>query len=219
MSTREREPVLAGVERADAVGELLGQHRQHAVDEVDARRAQPRLVVDRRVPRHVVAHVGDVHAEKHAPVLGALDADRVVEVARVDRVDGEGEAVADVSAVGLARERLLDVDAQRLGLARATSSGNSVRRPCSRMMISISMPGSPSRPTISSTKPCAEWLRDGIAGEPHDDDVAGRRLADRVRGDEDVVADAAVGRRDDADGAVPCRSGRRRWCSRARRSA
>ncbi len=33
----------------------------------------------------------------------------------------------------------------------------------------------------------------GVAGESDDDDVAGRRIPDRVGGDEDVVADAAVG--------------------------
>ena len=58
-----------------------------------------------------MAYVGDVHAENHAPVLGVPDADRVVEVACVDRVDGDGEAVPNVPAVWLVAKSLIDVEA------------------------------------------------------------------------------------------------------------
>ena len=63
-----------------------------------------------------MTHVGDVHAENHAAILGVFDADRVVEVARVHGVDGEGESLADVSAVGLARERIVYVEPDASGL-------------------------------------------------------------------------------------------------------
>ncbi len=64
---------------------------------------------------HVVAHVGDVHA-KAQQAVDVLDRDGVVEVARVDRVDREGEAVADVATARIGGERLGDVELDLLGL-------------------------------------------------------------------------------------------------------
>ena len=57
-----------------------------------------------------------MYAEDDATVLGVADADRVVEVASVDGVDREREALANVSAVGLATQRLVDVEPNRGGL-------------------------------------------------------------------------------------------------------
>ena len=147
-----------------------------------------------------MAHVGDVHAEQHPAVLGVLDADRVVEVARVDGVDREGVAVADVSAVGLAGQRLLDIDAQLRGLG-----GDRLGELRAQAVLADGDLDLDARVALSAHDLLDVALRRmvarRIAGEPRHDDVAGLRVADRVGGDEDVVADAAVGGRDDADGA------------------
>ncbi len=95
---REDQPVLARHERADAVGEVLGQHRDDAVDEIRARRAHIGLAVERRPLAHVVAHVGDVNADLDGPVALVDDVDGVVEVLGVDRVDGEDAGLAEVAA-------------------------------------------------------------------------------------------------------------------------
>ena len=92
------EAVLFGVEAADAVGEARRQHRQDAVDEVDRVAALEGLLVEGAALRHVVADVGDVHPEAQLPVGQGFDRDRVVEVAGVEPVDGEGAQVAQVAA-------------------------------------------------------------------------------------------------------------------------
>ncbi len=126
-----------------------------------------------------MAHVGDVHAQKHAPVLGVLDADGVVEVARIDRVDGEGVAVAYVPSVGLASERLFDVDAQLLGLAshHLGELGAQAVLPDGDLDLDAGI-------ALAADDLLDEALRRvvarRVAGEPDDDDVAGRRIADRV---------------------------------------
>jgi hypothetical protein len=100
-----REAVLLRIERAQAVGQLLGQHRDHAAREVDRRRAFVGVVVERLARLHVVAHVGDGHDEAPAAhgVLAAarlvgLAVDGVVEVARVLAVDGDQRHVGEVDA-------------------------------------------------------------------------------------------------------------------------
>ena len=93
---REREPVLAGHERADAVGELLGEHRHHAVAEVDAGAAAVRLAVERGAWLHVVGDVRDVHAEDAVAAAVGLERERVVEVPRRLGVAGEDELLPEV---------------------------------------------------------------------------------------------------------------------------
>ena len=59
------------IQRAEAVRQRLGQHRAHAVGEVDRRAAQPRLAIERRVGLHVVAHVGDRDEQAEAVARSA----------------------------------------------------------------------------------------------------------------------------------------------------
>ena len=83
---RHRQPVDPLAQRAEVVRQLLRQHGNDAVGQVDARAAPVRLAVERRVGEDVVRDIGDVHAEQ--PVLVAtLERDGVVEVARGHRVD------------------------------------------------------------------------------------------------------------------------------------
>ena len=94
------EPGHAFLEGADAVGERLGEHRDHQPRQVDAVAAEPGLLVERRLAPHEVADVGDVHAEDPLVLLlVAGQGDRVVEVPRVGRVDGDREGSGEVLAV------------------------------------------------------------------------------------------------------------------------
>ena len=96
-----------GVERAQAVAELLGQHGDHAARKVHAGGAVVGVDVDRAARRHVVAHVGNGHQQ--TPAVGLLAAardhrrlgiHRVVEVARVLAVDGDQGHVGQIDPAG-----------------------------------------------------------------------------------------------------------------------
>ena len=106
--TGHREAVNAGVEAADAVAELLRQHRDDAVHEVDARAALARLAVERLAFAHVPADIGDVDAEEEGAVRIAARKDAVIEILRVLTVDRDDWQVAAVAAPSvLLRCRLL----------------------------------------------------------------------------------------------------------------
>ncbi len=197
---REREAVLARVERADLVGQLLGQHGQHPVDQVDARRALTGLGVDRRVPRHVVTHVGDVHAQPHEPV-DPVDRDRVVEVPRIHRVDGEGEPIAHVSALGLSRECGLHVEPDLLGGAQDLVGELGSKPVLANDDLDLDALFA-FAPHDLVDHALGRVIAARIADDSRDHDVAGRGVTDGVRRDEDVVAYASVGGNDDADRAV-----------------
>ena len=62
-----------------------------------------------------MGNVGNVHTEHPAAAHRARDRDGVVEVARVNRIDGQQKAIADIATQGVL-ERLIDIDAQRLSL-------------------------------------------------------------------------------------------------------
>ena len=91
------EAVDVGVERADAVRQALGEHRQHGAGKVDAGAAAQAFAIERTARPHVVGHVGD---GDHQAVAGAhaRDVDGVVEVARVLAVDGDERQRAQIAA-------------------------------------------------------------------------------------------------------------------------
>ena len=88
--------VFLRAQRAHLIRQLLRQHRDRAVDEVDARAALQRFLVDGGIRWDVVAHVRDVDAHLVVPVGELLDVNGVVEVLGVHRIDGEGGLVAQV---------------------------------------------------------------------------------------------------------------------------
>ena len=98
------QPVLVGLETADAVRQLLGEHGKHAVGEVDAGAAGAGFEVERAPGGHVVRHVGDCDRQAEALACG-LDQHGVVEVARVLAVDGDDGEAAQVEAAGQRRRR------------------------------------------------------------------------------------------------------------------
>ena len=93
----EAQPVDPGLERADAVGERLGQHRDHVAGEIHAGGAQLRLVVQRLLRAHVMRDVGNGHHQPE-PVAVGLAVHGVVEVLGVLAVDGHQRQLAQVAA-------------------------------------------------------------------------------------------------------------------------
>ena len=92
----ERETVFVGDERADAVAELLWEHRHDLVAEIYARGAAIRLAVDRAPRLHIVRDVRDVDAEYAVSLVVRLERKRIVVVARRLRVAGKYELAPQV---------------------------------------------------------------------------------------------------------------------------
>src|ERR1035437_8957316 len=112
----EHQAIHVGDERAQVGGELVGQHGDGAIREVNAGAAQLGFQIDGRSGAHIVADVGDVDVQGEVAVREATDPDGVVEIARRLAIDGDDGHVAEVAApldVGLGdpsghRLRLLD---------------------------------------------------------------------------------------------------------------
>ena len=154
------EPVLALDQAADAARQRVRQHRHDVVREVDRGAAEVGLLVERAALAHVVRHVGDVHGQAPAAARQALDADRVVVVARRLGVDRERGPAAEVRA---RRPR----PRPRPGGRRAAPPARPPReRRCGSAYLARttlrSTPGSLTRPSTSSTRPIG--LRVAVGG-------------------------------------------------------
>ena len=103
----EAEPVLVGPQAADAVRELLGEHRDDLVDEVHACAALGRLAVERAALADVEPDVRDVDAERPRAVGRDFERNGVVIVARRGGVDGQDELLAEVEALAGAAQTVL----------------------------------------------------------------------------------------------------------------
>ena len=96
---RFRVPDLARLETGQAVGDQLGQHRQDAVGQIDARGAFQGLAVQRRPRADEVRHVGDMHPQTPISAVELLQRDRVVEIPRVHRIDRDNRLGGEIRAV------------------------------------------------------------------------------------------------------------------------
>ena len=96
----ERETRDAFLQRANAVGQRLWQHRNRVAGEIHAGRARASFDIKRRILRHKVRDIGDVHAEFVVACDGVVrDRNRVVEVLRVRRIDSENKLRSEIFAV------------------------------------------------------------------------------------------------------------------------
>ncbi len=89
------------VQRTQAVGELLGQHGNHAARKINAGRTVIGVDIDRTAGFHIVAHVGNRHQQTPALAaadLGRLAINRIVKVTGVFTVDGHQRNVGQVHA-------------------------------------------------------------------------------------------------------------------------
>ncbi len=89
---------LARLERADSVAENLREHGQGAARQIDAVAAEACGPVQGRARRDEVTHVRDVHAEDPALLPVAREADGVVEILGVRRVDRDDQFFRDILA-------------------------------------------------------------------------------------------------------------------------
>ena len=173
----ERRAVLALAERAEVVGDALGQHRHDAVGEIDRVAALHRLAVERRAGPDIPADIGDGDGDDEAAGIGrvrvGLGVDRVVMVLGVGRVDGDERQLAPVLAA-LERRRL---GGFRLGFS--TSGGKTCGMPWAWMAIRLTAFSSFIEPTTSSIT-ARSGPRVAGARHAHRDEVAFLRALEAV---------------------------------------
>ena len=113
-SHRERRPVLLRTQRAEIVGDPLGQHRHDAVGEVHRIAALQGFLVELGSRLHVIGDVGDRDGEHVATGICGVRirrrVDGVVVILGVGGIDRDQRQVAPVLAMGEARRT------RRLGL-------------------------------------------------------------------------------------------------------
>ena len=90
--------VLVGTQRAEVVAQAFGQHGYGAVHQIDRGGTAVSLLVNDVSFGHVVGHVGNVYTHLPESLLQGSDAQCVVKVFGVGRVDGEGCHSAHVQA-------------------------------------------------------------------------------------------------------------------------
>ena len=93
----EHEAVFVRAKAADIGGELLRQHGDGAIGEVDAGAAQTGFEIEGGAGLDVFGHVGDVDLELVAAVGAIGDENGVVEVAGGLAVDGDDGQLAKVA--------------------------------------------------------------------------------------------------------------------------
>ena len=94
--------VHIGVERAQTVGQLLGQHGDDAAREIHAGGPVVGIDVDVATGLHIVAHVGNGHQQTPALAtadFGWLAIDRIVKVAGIFAVDRDQGHIAQIHTV------------------------------------------------------------------------------------------------------------------------
>ena len=97
---RDGKAILPGDERARAPRECFGQHRLDRAGDVDARPAPIGLAIQQRARANVGGHVGDVHPYPARSVVVDRGRDRIIEVPRGHRVDGERRQRAQIATIG-----------------------------------------------------------------------------------------------------------------------
>ena len=103
-----------GIERADAVGKLLGQHGHGAIWKINRSAAQARFAIERGIAVDVVRHIGDVNLQLEVAVRERADVDGVIEIARGFAVDGHNGQIAEIAAAAQLRFRHLLLHSARL---------------------------------------------------------------------------------------------------------
>ena len=139
---------------------------------------------------HVVGHVGDVHPDFPMAVLQLLDAQGVVEVLGVGRVDGEGGDVAEVAATGnfVLRDNL--ADALRFGLHFLGEFKGQTELSHDGVNLRLVATGSPEVADNLAHRLAAAVLRK--LGDAHQHLVAVARLVQQVRRHKHVEVHLAV---------------------------
>src|SRR6266571_7173288 len=91
------EPIDSWVEAANAVAQSLRQHRDHAIGQINAVAAPARFAIQRAPGFYIGGDIGNMHAEPPT-TLGLLNLNRVIEIARVIRIDRDDEFFTQIFA-------------------------------------------------------------------------------------------------------------------------
>ena len=94
---RHHQAVHLRTQAADIGRKLEWKHGHGAIGKIDAGAAQARLLIERRIRRNVVGHVGDVHLQLKVSILQMLHDHGVVEIARGLSIDGDNGQGAEVA--------------------------------------------------------------------------------------------------------------------------
>ena len=92
------------IERAQAIGQFFGQHRNHAARKIDAGGAVVGVNVNRTAGFHVMADICNSDQQTPtlaAPHFGRLAIDRIIKVARVFTVNGDQRNIGQVNTAQL----------------------------------------------------------------------------------------------------------------------
>src|SRR5258708_1104468 len=95
----EREFVLMGAQGTELVGDPFRQHGVDTVREVYGSGPGIGFFIQGCLGLHVMAYIGDMHADLQVAILESADGNCVIEVFCVYRVDGEGDDAADIFAL------------------------------------------------------------------------------------------------------------------------
>ena len=111
---RKRRAIDVGAQRAQIVGNALGQHRHDAVGEIHRIAALQSVAIERRTGPHVIGDVGDGDRQHKAAFVSGIvvrrRVHRVVVIFRIGRIDSDERQLAPVLAVVHARRaRLLRI--------------------------------------------------------------------------------------------------------------
>ncbi len=193
----QAQPVHIGIERTQAVGQRLRQHRNGPIREIHRIAALARLPIQGRAGPHIVGHVGD--SDQQPPVSAApLAIHRVIEIAGGDAVNRHQRRSPQIPAVLTGRSRH--------GFAVLKRLFQNCFRPVHRNAVASDGDADfhagghvfaqhfldPSQRSV---------LGAGLFDQFGDDDLTGLRRAATVRRDDDVLIDALVVGNDEADAA------------------
>ncbi len=113
----KRKTVLVRAKRTQVTGQAFGQHGKHAIGQIHRCRTMASLKIDMPVPSHIVRNVSDMHTQLVATLGRALKRNGIVKVARVDRVDRDDKAVAQIAAERVLKRRG-HIERKSLGLVQ-----------------------------------------------------------------------------------------------------
>ena len=97
---RLHEPIDPRIQRTNARGQLGRKHVNRAIGKIDRGGPFIAFQVERAAFAHVVRDVGDMHPEPIVAVRQPLEADGIVEIARMLAVDRHGDGLPEIGAAG-----------------------------------------------------------------------------------------------------------------------
>ncbi len=92
------QPIDVRIQRANPVGQFLGEHGDCPIRKIDGGAAHARFAVEGRPGTHVMRHVRDVHLKFVAAVRTTRHMNRVIEIACGFSVNRDDRKIAKIAA-------------------------------------------------------------------------------------------------------------------------